>query len=66
MIRDWLDAYREAVTQINSRGLSGDSDADLSLRTLCPVTWKTLELAFAHRLFAHLPHRRGRRGPAAP
>jgi hypothetical protein len=42
------------VNRIKGEGLSGNDLATMELRMLCPVTWKTLEVAFAHKLFADL------------
>lgn len=44
-IRSWLSEYGEAVKSAADRGLQHDH-----LRTLCPVTWKTLEMVFAHHM----------------
>lgn len=55
-IEEWLQKYEEAINKIETRRLSGGTQADKYLRTLCPVTWKTLELAFAHHLFQRLPN----------
>ena len=51
LINRWLDRWGEAVTRAKRDGLRGNREPERELRTLCPVTWKTLELAFAHKLF---------------
>jgi hypothetical protein len=45
-IRTWLDDYESAF----ARAREGGSLDDERLRCLCPVTWKTLELIFAHKI----------------
>ncbi len=47
----WLERWGEAVANAKRDGLRGDRESERELRTLCPVTWKTLELAFVHKLF---------------
>jgi len=44
MIVQWLNQYEVAFQQ----AAAGCGLANEALRTLCPVTWKTLELFFAH------------------
>jgi hypothetical protein len=51
LIDRWLERWGEAVTAARQDGLRGNLESERELRTLCPVTWKTLELAFAHKLF---------------
>jgi len=53
-ISKWLERYEAAVLRIQSDGLRGKDSASRELRTLCPVTWKTLELGFSHGLFSEL------------
>jgi hypothetical protein len=44
-IRSWLSEYEETVKLARDKGLRHEH-----LRTLCPVTWKTLEMVFAHSI----------------
>lgn len=48
IVSDWLERYDKSVSRIKEEGLSGNEQADKELRTLCPVAWKALELAFSH------------------
>lgn len=65
-IDKWLERWGEAATRAKRDGLRGNQEPSKELRTLCPVTWKTLELAFAHRLFHKLLEEDGRiRRPSA-
>lgn len=50
----WLERWDEAIGAAKRDGLKGDAEPARELRTLCPVTWKALELAFAHKLFQPL------------
>ena len=54
VVVDWLSRYGTAVDGVRERGLQGTGQAEQELRTLCPVTWKTLELALAHGLLRKL------------
>jgi hypothetical protein len=47
MIREWLEQYACTFRKAAEQGGCLDHEA---LRTLCPVTWKTLELFFAHSI----------------
>jgi hypothetical protein len=47
----WLERWGDAMAGAKRDGLRGNREPEKELRTLCPVTWKTLELAFAHKLF---------------
>ncbi|MGE5072914.1 MAG: hypothetical protein ACM3MF_05755 [Anaerolineae bacterium] len=45
-MKTWLADYEDAF----ARASNGGKLDDARLRCLCPVTWKTLELIFAHRI----------------
>lgn len=45
LIASWLSKYEAPFAEAKDAGLHHES-----LRSLCPVTWKTLELIFAHRI----------------
>jgi hypothetical protein len=45
LIEKWLSLYEKSFLEANERGL-----VDEPLRRLNPVTWKTLELIFAHQI----------------
>lgn len=62
IVDGWLATYEGAFSRVRDTGLSGNGEADRQLRTLCPVTWKTLELAFAQRVFGELRPRRAAMG----
>ena len=44
-IRKWLDNYDEVFTQVSQGNYTHEA-----IRTLCPVTWKTLEILFSHKI----------------
>lgn len=48
-IESWLSLYKQAFEEAKNEGLQ-----DEHLRTLCPVTWKALELIFAHQINYHV------------
>jgi hypothetical protein len=45
LIESWLSEYGRAFEEAHVKGLK-----DERLRTLCPVTWKALEMVFAHQI----------------
>lgn len=45
LIQSWLSKYEKAFSEAREKGLQSEL-----LRTLCPVTWKALELIMAHRI----------------
>lgn len=45
LIEEWLIKYEKAFSEAHTKGL-----LDPRIRVLCPVSWKTIELIFAHRL----------------
>lgn len=55
IVKDWLENYERPVLGSRTHGLQGNGVRARELRTMCPVTWKTLELAFEHNLFTALP-----------
>jgi hypothetical protein len=68
VVEDWLSRYESTVAAVGQKGLQGAAQPEKELRTLCPVVWKTLELAFAHGLLSHLPKKpthSGSRWPGA-
>jgi hypothetical protein len=48
-ILTWLNTYEGLFKRLKEQGLDGSVE-NQHLRTLCPVTWKTLETIFAHKL----------------
>ena len=45
-IKSWLNDYEAAFSEARIDGILNHPH----LRSLCPVTWKTLELIFAHKI----------------
>ncbi len=49
-LTQWLERYAESFAVVGSQCAIPGEDRFAQLRVLCPVTWKTLELAFQHKL----------------
>jgi len=45
LIDNWLNKYEKAFLDISKNGIQNKF-----IRTLCPVTWKTLEIIFSHQI----------------